>query len=451
MTWLVIGAGVSGLGAAKFLVKKRGASVRVSDGKTLPPAQAAAFRDLGVDLRDGGHELSHLTGIEKIVLSPGLPQTHLLVAAARRRGFPMISEIDLALESYAGQVIGVTGTNGKSTTCAMLGHVLTRAGIKTSVGGNFGDPPTAMLAEDRAGDVLVLELSSYQLEQSHRLQPKTAIFTSFSHDHMARHGSLEGYMEAKWRLVAPMGPGETLVIPHYVLQQARSQGLKTSAKIVQTFDSALAMTAAGEPGFYVERGVLHHADGTHIDLKSLGIVEAHNQLNAGFTVYAAAPVASSTPTALAPHLAGFQGLPHRCELIGTLAGKPVINDSKSTNVESTLIALQSQDQPVLLLMGGQGKQEPYDPLLAQRQKIAALVTFGASGSEIAAALKDRIPTHEFPTLKAALQSLETLPLDQAHAVLFSPGCASFDEFSNYGQRGDVFRDALLARGMKPAR
>ena len=444
MSWLIIGAGVSGLGAAKFLVKKRGARVRVSEGRALTAAQAAPFRALGVDLRDGGHELAHLQDVQNVVLSPGLPPTHLLVAAARAKGLPLISEIDLALRHFTGRVIGVTGTNGKSTVCAMLGHVLEGVGVTVSVGGNFGDPPTAMLAEDRAGDVLVLELSSYQLEQSHLLAPKTAVFTSFSHDHMARHGSLAGYFAAKWRLLEKMRPTDTVVMPHSVLAEARKLGLSTQARLIQSGGGTPT-----EPGFQISGGVLIHTDATRIDLKSLGIMEIHNQLNAGFALYAAAPLAGQSAAALAPFLRGFRGLPHRCEPIGTIAGKPVIDDSKSTNVESTLVALESQDQPVLLLMGGQGKQEPYAPLLAQRGKIAALVTFGASGGEIAAALRDQIPTREFPTLQAALQSWETLPFDQARAILFSPGCASFDEFQNYGHRGDVFRAALLARGMKP--
>lgn len=449
MNWLIIGGGVSGLGAAAFLVKKLGATVRVSEGKTLASPKAAAFRALGVELCDGGHRPEHLDGINKIVLSPGLPQTHELVVAAKARGLPLVSEIDLALEHYRGTVIGVTGTNGKSTTCAMLGHVLARAGVKVSVGGNFGDPPTAMLADDRAGDVLVLELSSYQLEQSQRLAPKTAVFTSFSHDHTARHGSLENYMAAKWRLFEQMTPEDTLVIPSYILALAKKQGLSTKARIVLALDAKPSAPQSGL-GFFIDKGVLHQSDCVEINLKSFGIPEAHNQLNAAFTLHLAAPIAKRSVQDLAPLLQGFRGLPHRCEVVGTIAGKTVIDDSKSTNVESTLIALQSQDHPVLLFMGGQGKDEPYAPLLAARSKIAALVTFGASGGAIAEALRAEIPTQTFSTLKVALKAWETLPIDQAQSILFSPGCASFDEFQNYSHRGDVFRTALVELGMKPS-
>ena len=449
MTWLIIGGGVSGLGAAKFLRLKRHVAVRVSDGKKILPDYATAFRAIGAEICDGGHHLSHLDGITNVVLSPGLPVTHLLVVEARRRGLPLISEIDLALTAFAGQVVGVTGTNGKSTTCAMLGHLLNGAAVATQVGGNFGDPPTAMLAEDRSGSVWILELSSYQLEQSNAIHPRAAIFTSFSHDHIARHGSLEGYLAAKWRIFSKMTLEDVAVIPHDIADLAERQELKMKCRVVRTFPSRLALKADGRPGIAIEGGAVHSPDGMSIDLRELGILEAHNQLNAGFSLVAAAAITGRPMTELAPFLRGFRGLPHRCEPIGTWKGLPVIEDSKSTNVESTLIALKSQLEPVLLLMGGQGKDEPYRPLLDEARKIARLVTFGASGPKIASELRSTVATSEFATLQDALENFERIDLSGVRAILFSPGCASFDEFNNYGHRGDSFRNALLTKGLRP--
>jgi UDP-N-acetylmuramoylalanine--D-glutamate ligase len=191
------------------------------------------------------------------------------------------------------------------------------------------------------------------------------------------------------------------------------------------------------------------ATGERIDLARHGIAERQNQLNAGFTLTVAAALTGQPLAALAPLLRGFRGLPHRCERVGTLLGQPVINDSKSTNVESTLVALQSQDQPVLLLMGGQGKGEPYEPVLAERQRIAGVVTFGASGGVIAQALKRDLAVHEFPTLAAALTAIGGILKDRPRPVLFSPGCASFDEFTNYEARGRYFTEQMLQRGMHP--
>ncbi len=406
MKWLVIGAGVSGLGAAKFL-RGKGHDVRVSESAKLDDDKAQAFKKLGVEVRDGGHDSSHLDGMEKVVLSPGLPATHPLVVEGRRRQLPLISEIDLALENYRGKVIAVTGTNGKSTTCAMLGHLLAKLDRLVGVGGNFGDPPTAMLAEGRTPEFLVLELSSYQLEQSFQVRPEAAVFTSFSYDHLARHGSLEAYFAAKWKVFEQQTAGQLAVLPAYVDAIAKKGGLR--------FPSGVKVV---------------HAEG------------AHNVLNANFATTVVGHLLGKDPRTLLPLLADFRALPHRCEPVGTVPGGPVVNDSKSTNVESTLVALQSMDRPVILMMGGQGKGEPYAPLLAEKAKIARLVTFGASGKEIADQLREKIPLHEFPTLTAALDAIGGILEKHAHGVLFSPGCASFDEFRNYEHRGEVFKKAM---------
>lgn len=406
MKWLVIGAGVSGLGAAKFL-RSKGHDVVVSERSKLEPGKAGAFRRAGAELKDGGHDLSHLDGAEKVVLSPGLAPTHPLVTAAEARKIPLISEIDLALENFRGKLIAVTGTNGKSTTCAMLGHVFAKLGLNAGIGGNFGDPPTAMLAEGRVPDYLVLELSSYQLEQSFLVRPDAAVFTSFSYDHLARHGSLEAYFAAKWKVFEQQREGQIAVLPAYIAEIAKKNGLEIpdGVKIV-------------------------HATGTH------------NVLNANFAVAVVQHLTGEDPKRLLSLLADYRALPHRCELVGVVPGGPVVNDSKSTNVESTLVALQSLDRPVILMMGGQGKGEPYAPLLQEKAKIARLVTFGASGPEIAGQLRGKLPLDEFPTLKAALDAIGGILEKHPHGVLFSPGCASFDEFRNYEHRGEVFKQAM---------
>lgn len=406
MNWLIIGAGVSGYGAA-LLLRQRGHAVRVSERSKLDPAKAETFTKAGVDLRDGGHDLAHLEGVNRIVLSPGLPPTHPLVVAAAQRGLPMISEIDLALENYDGKVIAVTGTNGKSSTCAMIGHALQKLGRSVAVGGNFGYPPTQMIASGLVPDYLVLELSSYQLEQSHLVRPEAAVFTSFSYDHLARHGTLEAYFAAKWKVFEQQKPGQIAALPTYIHEIATKNGLRFPAGV---------------------RVV--HAEGTH------------NVLNANLTAAVVSHLTGEPTDSVLHLLHDFKSLPHRCELVGRVPGGPVINDSKSTNVESTLVALQSLDRPVILMMGGQGKGEPYAPLLAERAKIARLVTFGASGPEIAGQLRGQLPLDEFPTLKAALDAIGGILEKHAHGVLFSPGCASFDEFRNYEHRGEVFKTAM---------
>ena len=416
MISLVIGAGVSGFGAAKLL-RARGKNVRVSDGGILSPDKLAKFSALGIEVLHGGHRLDHLDGVSEIVISPGVNASHPLLTEAKNRGIQAVSEIDLAMASYNGTIYAVTGTNGKSTTCAMIHHVLQRLGIKSALAGNFGMPPSQILAED--GELpphLVLELSSYQLEQTSGLNPTVSIFTSFSHDHMARHGSMFGYLQAKWRIFDHMKPSGLVLAPSEILMAANDLGLKLSPSINKII-----------------------SDRSYIcSLAPSSIVEPHNRLNAGFAIASVSHSLGLTPESIASKLNDFVGLRHRCELIGNINGHPCINDSKSTNVESTIVALEGQVTPVLLMMGGQGKGESYEPLLSYKNKIAAVITFGASGPDIARDLSSKIMVHEFPTLAVALSQIAGIISKVRSPVLFSPGCASFDEFDNYEHRGDVF-------------
>lgn len=439
--WLIIGAGVSGLGAAKFLTKS-GISIRISESKKLPHDTIQAFLSLGAEIHDGGHQLSHLDQISAVVTSPGLPASHPLLIAAKSNGLPVWSEIDLALQNYSGTVIGVTGTNGKTTTCAMLSHIFARAGIANSVGGNFGDPPTAMLAEGRAKDLLILELSSYQLESSLLVRPRVAIFTSFSHDHIARHGSLRDYLAAKWRIFEKMQATDLAILPYATEELAKQYGMAVPQQTLRFFSNLEEMKSVKLPGFTLDRKSLLLWDGKEISLERASLQESHNLQNAAFSLLALRHLSNVSIADAAEYLHDFVGLPHRCEMVGAFSGYPIINDSKSTNVESTLVAIKSQQRPVILMMGGQGKIEPYTPILIEKNRIAALITFGASEGEIARDLSAEIPTYRFRSLREALVELKSIAQKHQSGILFSPGCASFDEFDNYEHRGDTFRESI---------
>jgi UDP-N-acetylmuramoylalanine--D-glutamate ligase len=420
-SWLIIGAGVSGFGAAQLL-RKDGEKVRVSEKSHLPEQKKTAWVNLGVECLDGGHDLAHLDGISHILLSPGLPSSHFLLEASRQKQLPQISEIDLALDRYQGCLIAVTGTNGKSTTCAMIHHLLNKLRLKNAIGGNFGDPPSAILARGNVPPYLVLELSSYQLEQSQKVRPDVAVFTSFSIDHIARHGSMAAYLQAKWRIFDQMTSSQKAILTPEILRLGSDQKLKAPINV-------------------------DLVDQTKIDRffsSGVGPKEPHNRLNGTFALLAVSHVTGEAPESLIPHLNDFKGLPHRCELVGYIGGKSIINDSKSTNVESTLVALSSQDQPVILMMGGQGKGEPYSPILEKKSIISALVTFGPTGDVIAKELQGQLEIFSFPTLDAATKGISGIINRYHHPILFSPGCASFDEFSNYEHRGEFFRKAMLS-------
>jgi len=229
-----------------------------------------------------------------------------------------------------------------------------------------------------------------------------------------------GYLRAKWRVFDNMQDAGLMVIPADILNFANESGLSLSK---------------GKKELITDRDFL-------ASLAPTSIAELHNRLNAGFALTAVAHTLSMEVKGIVEGLIDFVGLKHRCELIGTVKGHPCINDSKSTNVESTLVALESQTKPVLLLMGGQGKGESYAPILSQKDKISAVITFGASGREIALDLSRELPVHEFPTLTVALGHIAGIISSMPTPILFSPGCASFDEFKNYEHRGDVFREQM---------
>ena len=444
-TWLVIGAGVSGIGAARWLASL-GHTVRISEHGAIPDTVRAELRHAGiVDVRAGGHRMDHLAGIEAVVLSPGLAPTHPLITAAQKQALPVHSEIDLGVSAYlsrkpTGRILGVTGTNGKSTTCAMLGHILRHVGKDAEIGGNFGLPPTAMLANGRYPDWLVLELSSYQLEQSAPLPLAGAIFTSLSNDHLARHGTYAAYVSAKWRLFAALQSGGIAVLPGPILDEGLRLGLRRPLSLTLAVrDQALA----AQDCLLSRDGTVTLPDELAVKLPDLGIITLHDQLNAALALCTLSKLLDLPISDLAPGLKIFRGLAHRCEVIGRRdSGAAIINDSKSTNVEATLVALASQREPVLLLMGGQGKGEPYSPLRGQAAKIDRLVTFGPTGPEIAAALCDLVPVTEYPTLKSALAAISGIIKSWNGPILFSPGCASFDEFRNFEERGAFFRNSM---------
>lgn len=427
---LVIGGGVSGLAAAR-LALKRGFRARISERGMIDTARKAELAQLGIDVMDGGHQESHLEGITTVVLSPGVRPDHPLCVAARARKLPQLSEIDFALADYNGHLIVVTGTNGKSTTVSMAGHILQASGVPVSVGGNLGIPPSDMAAEGALKANLVLELSSYQLEQSEIHPAIAAAFTSFSNDHVERHGSLGAYMVAKWRIFDWVVPGGLCVLTSDVSEAARIHGMKRRSDVdwieVPGFD------LGAQPAPFVGEA---------------GVNGRHNEINAEIAVHLASRATGNEDfRRLAKHLHDFRGLPYRCQKVGAINGHAVINDSKSTNCESTVAALAGLDVPVVLLMGGKGKGESYAPVLTRRSGIKALVCFGESGQSIANELSltlraDGISTTTHRSMKDAVRDALGLARQFNCGILFSPGCASFDEFRNFEHRGQEFNDAI---------
>ena len=441
LRYLIVGAGRSALGACKLLLRD-GNAVTISDIEEKFPAALMEIRASGARVIIGPQGESLLTGIDRIVVSPGLSPKIPLLTKARALNIPIVSEIDIALERYAGLVLGVTGTNGKSTTTLLLAHFLKASGLDAEASGNIGIAPSLLLAEGKRPEALVLELSSYQLDYSARLPSRVALFMSFAPDHMERHGTLKAYFQAKWKLIEAC---EGLIImPRKIIECALAYQVPVpKVPIAQILIDDEAFIPYGQ-SVPVTIGSRSQSLSSELLPSPAALffplpLERHNQLNVAAALVAAHFIRPY------PHylqsLDSFAWLPYRFQNIGSIGGQSVYNDSKSTNVESTEIALQSLAAPCILLLGGAPKGESYAPLLAQRAKISMLISFGAAGAQINQDLAALQPL-SFPSLKAALSALPGLMQKHPGPLVFSPANASFDEFQNFEERGAFFNAAV---------
>ncbi len=415
MNCLVLGAGVSGLSAAKLL-KQKGHKVSISDSKPLSPELTEQLRQWQI-VPLPNQDKSILTGIDRIVLSPGIPPTMPILKEAAKLSIEVISEVDLALEFFSGTIIAVTGTNGKSTTCKMIEHIMRRQSLEAVACGNIGVPPSERIHQHCQDDYWVMELSSYQLEISKQIDSRVAIFTSFSEDHLARHKSMESYFLAKWR-VFHKGDQTKIMSPeaYSYAEKMLIHNQFTNLKVIQ---KPLAL-----------------------DYSSLPFVTKHDRLNASFAVLAAKQFVKKDQQILLDSLKDFKTLPHRYEQLITPKGFNIINDSKATNLDSVMRALESTLDPCILMLGGQPKGESFEKLKSYKGKINQVICFGESGDNINQELSPYYACVTSPKLSDALSYLESHPDLFECTILFAPGCASFDEFKSFEERGEFFKSGI---------
>lgn len=488
---LVLGLGESGAAAVRWCARA-GGGLRVADSRAEPAglqalreaAPHAEFR-LGADaMRDNGgvsvFDPALLEGVERVVISPGLPPHAApagdLVGAARERGIPVIGEIELfalalaelaVSRSYAPRVLAVTGTNGKTTVCALTGHLVEAAGRTVAVAGNISPAAlTALMAaldEDRLPDVWVLELSSFQLETTHSLRPDAGAVLNLTQDHLDWHGDMRAYGAAKARLLA----ASSVAVVNRDDARVAAMVERLDAEHVRSFGREAPM-ATGDLGLDHSHGVAWLAEAAAEDfdapppkrkkgevvirpdgrvnrlmpVDALLIRGLHNALN----VQAALLLARSLGLPWAPLLRAvreYRGEPHRVEFVRGIAGVDFIDDSKGTNVGATVAALEGLGQRSVLIAGGVGKGQDFSPLArAVALHARAVVLIGRDGPLIAEALKDTgVPLATGQDLDAAVRT--ALDLAQpGDAVLLSPACASFDMFRDYKHRADRFVDAV---------
>ena len=442
---LVVGLGATGLAAARFLAA-RGEELVVIDSRANPPgleALRAARPDLQIEL-----ESLHprwLEGVSEVVISPGLGLDIGIAAEARRRGIPLISEIELFARAARAPVIAVTGSNGKSTVVTLVERMLAAAGLRVAAGGNLGPPAVDLLADPP--EIYVLELSSFQLETTRSLRPATAAVLNVSADHLDRHGSLERYAAVKARILRaarlPVFNWDDPIVR--AMGEDYPGGIPFSAR--EHLDRGYcAVPHRGERWLFRDaRPVL--------PTSRLRIPGRHNESNALAALALADTVADGdNPPAQARSLDAmceFPGLAHRCQWVAEEDGITFINDSKGTNVGAAVAALRGLSGPLVLIAGGRAKGADFEPLAeAGQARLAGAVVLGEAAEDLQSALAPVAPVVGAGDMASAVEravELATASGFRRVTVLLSPACASFDMFSDYRARGDAFVAAVEAR------
>lgn len=439
---LILGAGDTGLSVAGFL-RGMGARVRIADSRRDPPG-GDRLRDFAGELVSGPFTDDLFGDAELIVASPGVavagPACDPAVARAVAQGKTFVGDIELfawqqsALTGKKPKVIGITGSNGKSTVTAMAGAMCAAAGLKTVVAGNIGLPVLdafAQTAKDGAPDVYVLELSSFQLETTSTLHLDAAAMLNLTQDHLDRYASMDDYAAAKQRIFRHAA--------HQVLNREDMRSMAMVNGAFSTFGLDAATTATD---FGLRDGVLTEGDTALMNRDELPVAGLHNAANA-LAAFALTRAIGLAPAPLAQGLRTFRGLPHRVEHVGNVDGITFYDDSKGTNVGSTVAALNGMSCPVVLIAGGEGKEQDFSPLAeAIRKRARAVVLIGKDARLIEQAIAPAHITVIHATTMQDAVSRARAAAQPGDAVLLSPACASFDMFRNYKHRGEVFAAAV---------
>lgn len=433
---MVIGLGVSGVAAARLLAAQ-GARLLMTDLRADLDAGGAAIPPGEIHL--GAEDPAWLEGIDLAVASPGVPPTSRLLGEADRRRIPVIGELELGSRFVKAPIVAVTGTNGKSTVTTLIGEIFKAAGRRVFVGGNLGTPLV-----DAAGgefDVVVAEVSSYQLERTERFKPHVGVYLNLAEDHLDRYRDLDDYGSAKARLFRMQDRYDWAILNR---DDPRVWLLRTRLA-AQVMSFGLGPAESTPAIGYDGRDLIFDIRTRHgrISLKRLRLAGRHNIANA-MAAAAAALVSGIEPRAIETALEEFAGLPHRVEFVAERAGVSYIDDSKGTNVAAVLEALASVRAPVILIAGGVDKGGDYAPLRQPLgEKVRLLLLIGAARDAMRAALEGATEIELAQTLEDAVRRAAAVAR-RGDSVLLSPACASFDQFRNYAERGRIFQELVRA-------
>ena len=438
---MVWGMAKSGIAAAKLLAEK-GYFVRINDLKTADKLEGIEALDgLGIESRLGEPANDLINDIDMLVMSPGIPADNIVAIKAREMGVKVIGEIELAYLFGKGKFVGITGTNGKTTTTTLLGEIFKADGKNTIVVGNIGEPYAAHVNELDEESVTVCELSSFQLETVETLKPDVALILNLTEDHLNRHRTMEKYGSIKERIFMNMDEGSVILNADDPITVRMAENVK--CRVVW-----FSRRKEVETGAFVRDGKVIYRDGNEteiIDTSLIGIPGPHNLENA-LAAVAGAMCAGAPVDVIRRMLVEFKGVEHRIETVRTVNGITYINDSKGTNPDSTIKAVETMTRPTVILLGGSEKYSDYTAMceVIKNSPVQYAVLLGDTGEAIGRALE-----------KAGFTKMEYVDHDfekaittaTAHAsdgwnVLLSPACASFDMFSCFEERGEKFKEIV---------
>jgi len=422
---VVVGMARSGVAAVELL-REKGAAVHAVDQKPV---------DFGLPWKIEPQSSAAFAGADLIVLSPGVPADLDVIAPARQRGVPIIGDLELASWFLQGEIIGITGSNGKTTTTALTGHILQASGIAAQVGGNIGTPPCVLVKSSRADQWNVLELSSFQLETARTFRARIGAALNLTPDHLDRHHTFENYAEMKARLFTTQRDGDFAVL-NAGDPVCRSYASRGAGKAIW-----FSSTQTVSPGAWLNGDAIALNNSALMKTSEIPLRGMHNVEN----VMAAAVISSLAGASHAQIRAAvmtFPGVEHRIEFVREIGGVAWYNDSKATNVDATLKAIAAFDGGLWIILGGKDKNSDYAPLAsALAGKARAALLIGAAAQKIEQQLNGAIPAFPCGTIAAAVEKARSLAAP-GDTVLLAPACASFDQFENYEHRGRVFKQLV---------
>ena len=439
---LVVGLGKSGVAAALFL-HERGARVTVSDVKSEDQlrSEIPALLDSGIAVETGGHSDRTFLDQDLIVVSPGVPVDVPQLEHARAAGVKVIGEVELAVRFLKGHIIAITGSNGKTTTTALVGEVVSMGGYESLVGGNIGTPVISLVAESTSDTYNVLEISSFQLETIESFHPRIAVILNVTPDHLDRHRSFDAYLDAKLRVFQNQTAED-----HAVLNaddaSCRTLAGRTRAQ-VRWFSRKGAVTR----GAMVREGkiVWRDEDGDQeiMPVSEIKLKGAHNLENV-LAAVCVGRIVGCEPPRIRRAVQEFTAVEHRLEYVATINGVEYYNDSKATNVDATIKALESFPSNLHVILGGKDKGSDYSVLRdLLRERAKRVYTIGAAAEKIEQQIGDAVPVLRAETLETAVRRAAEAAV-AGDVVLLAPACASFDQFENYEHRGRVFKELVQA-------